>query len=239
MRSYCIALMVICALSPASAATFTPPPHSRDVELLTAAAHGQAARGDWKGALTTLQEAQKVKGRNAYDDYLINDLLGVVELSLKDDAAAAAALDAAADAPVVPDFAKSSAVNGAIHMAYIQKDYDKLFRYGQIAAANNYLCCKNSLWLAVGYLDQKNFEKAAQFAQLEIISAKVENHPADKMAWQALYISRFNLHDLTGAREALSVLVNDYNLVEYAASLKKLDTIIAGQGPQGNSPPIP
>ena len=86
---------------------------------------------DYPTALAAVKKAQDVSGRTPYDDFLINQFLMSADLGLNDTAGAAAAAEAAADSPAIPDAQKPGIYHNALALALNAKQYDKAVTYGE------------------------------------------------------------------------------------------------------------
>lgn len=86
--------------------------------------------GNADRALATIQGAQE-KASSSYDRLKSYQLLTLVHLHRKDEAAAAAAAEAAADMPALPDAQQKQVYTNAALLALNAGHYDKALRYGQ------------------------------------------------------------------------------------------------------------
>src|SRR5438067_4223948 len=75
---------------------------------------------DYQGAMAKSKEAQAISDRKPYDDYVINRLITAAAVGLNDMATAAAAAEAAADSPAMPDDEKKVVLHDTLQLAMFQ-----------------------------------------------------------------------------------------------------------------------
>src|ERR1700742_4245106 len=144
------------ALTPAVAADKL----SSDVQKPLAAASKAMQAKDYQGALADLQQAQAVSGQTAYDTYMINKFLAVVEINLQNMDAAVKPAEDAADSAAMPDEDKKDMLHNAMILSYNAKDFAKTIGYGQKLEQAGGIDDNGDVMMAVAYYNLKDTANA-------------------------------------------------------------------------------
>jgi len=166
---------------------------------------------DFQGAMTQLKAAQAIADRKPFDDYIINRLMAAAAIGLKDMAAAAAAEEAAADSPAMPDADKKAVLHDAVQLAQVQKQWPKVIAYGQQLGALNGLDYLTASMLAVAFYETNDFPHAQQYAQQSIDLAKAAGQPSDPNALQIVMGSQVKQNNQAGAEQTLEQIAVQNN----------------------------
>jgi tetratricopeptide (TPR) repeat protein len=84
-------------------------------------------------ALARLREVQAIQGKSAYDQYLLDEMLGYIAVRTKDYAEAARALEAGLNSPYFDRSEAAQRINALAQVNYALKNYDKSIEYGNRA----------------------------------------------------------------------------------------------------------
>ena len=174
---------------------------------------------DFQGAMAKLKEAQAVADRTDFDNYIINRLTMSAAVGLNDMATAAAAGEAAAESPAIPDADKKEVLRDALELATVQKHYQKVAQYGQQLAAMNALDYQTTGMLALAYYETNDLAHAQQYAQQSIALAKAAGQPPDQNAMMIVMSSQVKQNNQAGAEQTLEQIALQNNSPETWAQL--------------------
>jgi hypothetical protein len=158
---------------------------------------------DFQGAMAKLKEAQGISDRTDFDNYIIDRLTMSAAVGLKDMATAAAAAEAAAVSPAMPDDDRKSVLHDTLELATVQKQYPQVIQFGQQLAAMNGLDYQTAGMLAIAYYDSKDYPHAQQYAQQSIALAKAAGQPPDQNALLIIEGSQVSTNNQAGAEQTL------------------------------------
>jgi len=134
-------------------------------------------------------------------------------------ATAAAAADAAAESPAMPEDDKKSVWHDALQLATVQKHFPKVVQYGLQLAAMNGLDYQTASMLAIAYYEGNDFPHAQQFAQQSIALSKAAGQPSDQNAMMIVMSSQVKQNNQAGAEQTLEQLALQSNAPETWAQL--------------------
>jgi tetratricopeptide (TPR) repeat protein len=92
----------------------------------------------YQDAITKLKEAQNISGRNAYDDFLINQMLSFAYLKTNNYAEADKVLEPMLNSEYVPKSELPTRVKQLLTINYTLKNYDKVISLGDTATKGGY-----------------------------------------------------------------------------------------------------
>jgi len=84
----------------------------------------------YQEALNRLHEAQAVQGKNGYDQFLIDEMLGYIAVRTKDYPEAARSLEAGLNSSYFNKSETAARINALAQVNYALKNYDKAIEYG-------------------------------------------------------------------------------------------------------------
>jgi hypothetical protein len=174
---------------------------------------------DFQTGMAKLKEAQAISDRSDFDNYIIARLTMSAAVGLNDMATAAAAAEAAAESPAMPDEDKTSVLHDALQLATVQKQYAKVAQYGQQLAAMNALDYQTCGMLALAYYETNDFTHAQQYAQQSISLSKAANQPSDPNALMIVMSSQVKQNNQAGAEQTLEQIALQNNSPESWAQL--------------------
>ena len=188
-----------------------PPKLNAKVAKALAGAQEAIQAKDWAKAKEGIDAARAVEGKGPYDEFMIAELSGFVQLNEKDYAAAAASFEATVKSGYVPA-ADLPQRNKVLAQLYFQtENYPKAIEYG-----NEYLAGAPSDQtigdlVARGYFLQKDYANARTTAKkLADASAK----PSEQIL-QVLLASNLELDDRPAIFATLESLVKHYPQPKY------------------------
>jgi hypothetical protein len=188
-----------------------PPKLNSKVQKALASAQEAIQAKDWTKAAEGLAAAGAVEGKGPYDEYLIDELTGFVQLNQKDYAAAAASFEKTVKSGYVPA-ADLPQRNKVLSQLYFQtENYPKAIEYG-----NQYLASAPSDQaigdlVARGYYLQKDYANARSTAK-KVVDASAK--PTEQIL-QVLLASNLELDDRPGIFSTLESLVKYYPQPKY------------------------
>ncbi|HEY2445557.1 MAG TPA: hypothetical protein VGI20_07460 [Rhizomicrobium sp.] len=214
-----LAAGLVCAGLQASALADEKPTVSKAVVAPIQDAQKALGNKDFQGAIAKIKEAQAVADRSAYDDYIINRLLGAAEIGLNDMTDAATAIEAAADSPAVPQDDKKMVAHDALQLSAFMKQWPKTIQYGQVLAQQNGMDAPSAAALAIAYYNANDFPHAQQYAQQSIDLAKAAGQPPDENAMKIVMSSQVEQHNQAGAEQMLEQIALQNNSPDSWAKL--------------------
>src|SRR5580658_8818791 len=121
-------------IAPASADQQPGPTVSKALAKPLKAANEAMQARNWDAALSNIKEAQSTAGeKSAYDQFLMNEMLGFVYSQKQDYLGAEPALEAAAQSPYATPEQKKAWLKAVMGMYFAQKDYAKTVEIGELA----------------------------------------------------------------------------------------------------------
>ena len=114
-------------------------------------------------AIAKLQEVQATAGRSPYDEYVVNEMLGIAYAQTSRYAEAAKALEAALDSGFLPQSKVPEWVHSLISLHYRVQNYQKVIELGTRAVKAGY--ADDNIYTSVGqaYFERGDYGDAAKF----------------------------------------------------------------------------
>ena len=188
-----------------------PPKLNPKVQKALAAAQEAIQAKDWAKATTDLETARAVEGKGPYDEFMISELSGFVQLNQKDYAAAASSFEATVKSGYLPA-ADLPQRNKVLTQLYFQtENYPKAIEYGNqyLASAPNDQVIGDLI--ARGYFLQKDYTNARNTAKKV---ADASTKPSEQIL-QVLLASNLELDDRPAIFATLESLVKHYPQPKY------------------------
>lgn len=195
----------------AVAATAKKPSLSAGVLKPLKAAQDAINAKKWDEALQHLEEAQKVEGRTAYDDYQINDFLWFVQYQRKQVPEAAASLETVVNSGFVPPEMLAQRYKAVMQLNLVTQNYPKAVEYGNKYLAANPSDQEVALQIAQAMYLSKDYAGAKAAAERLVASSETPSQDALRL----LLRSNMDLKDDPGALMALEKLVRYYPSQKY------------------------
>ncbi|HTT85539.1 MAG TPA: hypothetical protein VMF67_18835 [Rhizomicrobium sp.] len=200
-----LAALLLCGAAGVCTPSAASPKLSSSVGPQIVDAQKKLQAKDYQGALTELKSLQGTASKD-YDLYIINRLIVGAALGLNDMQTAAAAEEAAAASPAMPDEDKKSVLHDAMQLAANVKDWPKTIAYGQQLAQMNALDPQLIGILAIAYYNTNDFANAQKYAQQSIDMAKAAGQPPDQNALEIIMSSQVKQNNQAGAEQTLEQL---------------------------------
>lgn len=181
------------------------------VQKPLAAAQKALQEKNYDEALAKLQEAKAVESRNAYDEFMVDELGWYIHLQRKDYVESAAALERALATGFVPEADQAQRRRALAQLNLQNKDYAKAIRFGEEYLQSNPQ--DGELALAVAQAKYLSDDFAGAKASVERIVAS-NAKPAEPALLLALR-ANYELKDDAGVMSALENLVRYYPEQKY------------------------
>ena len=114
-------------------------------------------------AIAKLKEAQGVSGKNAYDDFVINQMLSFAYLKTNNFAEAEKVLEPMLTSEFVPKSELPTRVKQLLTINYQLKNYDKVIQLGDTASKGGYADDEILTLIGQAYYLKGDFKKSAQY----------------------------------------------------------------------------
>ena len=114
-------------------------------------------------AIAKLQEVQAAAGRSPYDEYVVNEMLGIAYAQTSRYAEAAKALEAALDSGFLTQSKVPEWVHSLISLHYRVQDYQKVIELGTRAVKAGYADDNIYTWVGQAYFERGDYGDAANF----------------------------------------------------------------------------
>ena len=201
----------------ATVALLASPAVAAPLKLTTAVNNALAAEqkaenaGDLQGAQAALDKARAVPNLTDNDNYMINRLAINVGIKSKNDAAAAAAAEAAADSPAMPADDMPQITKLALILANQLKHNDKAVVYAKKLAATNPTDPVVINSIVVAYYNAKDYPDAQVVVQKQLDADKAAGRPSSRDTLQSMLDIQAAQKDEAGAEKTLEQLVAEFN----------------------------
>ena len=188
-----------------------PPKLNAKVQKALAGAQEAIQAKDWAKAKEGIDAARAVEGKGPYDEFMISELSGFVQLNQKDYAAAAASFEATVKSGYVPA-ADLPQRNKVLSQLYFQtENYPKAIEYGNQYLASAPTDQAIGDLVARGYFLQKDYANARSTAK-KVADASAK--PTEQIL-QVMLASNLELDDRPGIFATLESLVKHYPQPKY------------------------
>lgn len=166
-------------------------------------------------AITKLKAAEGIEGKTAYDQHLINDLLGFAYAHSNDYPDAAKAYEAELDDGFTPEADKPGRIKLLAGVNYDLKNYDKAIDYGQRAIKGGFADEQMRVMVGQAYYLKGDYKGTAKFEENGIdATLKGGGTPANQ-SLQLLLSACVKLDDSQCTNKTLERLVTYYPKPEY------------------------
>lgn len=166
---------------------------------------------NWDEAVARIEEAQKVEGRTAYDDYQINDFLWFVQYQRKQVAEAAVSLESVVNSGFVPPEMLTQRMKAVMQLNLATQNYPKAVEWGNKYLAANPSDQEAALQVAQATYLTKDYAGARAAAEKLVASSAKPSEDALKLLLRA----NIELKNDPGSLSALELLVRHYPAQKY------------------------
>ena len=217
------AAVVCCAglagVVPALAAG-TAPAHtvSREVGKPLQAAQAALKKNDFSGALEKLNEADAVKKKSGYEQFLIDELRGFAYVHTKQYPEAAKAFEAELASGFAPPDQVRTLTVALAQLSYQSKNYDKAIQYGEQAIDKGWADAQMPTLVGQAYYLRNDWKGTVRFEKAQIAAEEKKGAQPTNEALQLLLSACLKQHpggDDPCANNALQELVIYHPKPEY------------------------
>ncbi len=173
----------------------------------------------YQDAITKLKAIQTLPGRNAYDDHLINEMLGYAYVKTKQYAEAAKAIEDDLDSPFVTPADVQKRVRQLLQIHYSLRNYDKVITLGERAIKGNYADDDIFTWLGQAYFLKGDYRGAAKFMEAQIASQIRAGRRPKEQLLNLVQNACLKTDDNACQRRTLERLVSYYPKAQYWENL--------------------
>lgn len=176
---------------------------------------------DFNGALAKLQEVDKMSGKNPYETYLVDELLGLTYVNLQNYPEAAKRFEPTITAGFLDPAQTASRIKAVAQIYYQSKDYPKAIEWVNKSTAQD---PDPEVQVLAGnaYYIQKDFKNAALELRKALKMAEAKGIPAKK-EWLELQMSAdYESKDTPAVQRDLEMIVASYPEPKYWTDLLNL-----------------
>ena len=176
---------------------------------------------DFNGALAKLQEIDKMTGKNPYETYLVDELLGLTYVNLQNYSEAAKRFEATVGAGFLDAAQTAGRIKAIAQIYYQSKDYPKSIEWVNKYTAQ-YPDPEVQVLAGNAYYIQKDFKNAAMELRKTMKMAQAKNI-APKKEWLELVMSAdYEAKDTPAVQQDLEMIVANYPEPKYWTDLLNL-----------------
>ena len=189
------------------------PQNSRAVAKPLKAAQDAMNAKKYQDALARLREVQATPGKNAYDQYVVDEMQAFISARTGNYAETARAYEATLSSPYLDQSEVPKRVELLAKLNYQLKNYDKVIEYGNRAVKGGYADDEINTFIGQAYYLKGDYRNAQRF-----IESSLGDTPKEQ-ALQLILSSCKKLNDSTCMTRMLERLVSYYPKTEYWQSL--------------------
>ncbi|MEJ1960829.1 MAG: tetratricopeptide repeat protein [Gammaproteobacteria bacterium] len=170
-------------------------------------------------AIAKLKEIQGLSGKNAYDDFLVNEMLSYAYLKTNNYAEASKVLEPMLDSEFVP---KSDVPKRVRQLAQINiqlKNYDKVIAYGERATKDGYADDEMLTWVGQAYYLKGDYKGSAKYVENYIQGQVKAGKKPKENTLLVLQSSCNKLNDSACLQRTFEQLVTYYPKAQYWQNL--------------------
>ena len=169
----------------------------------------------WADAIATLKEAEALPGKNAYDQHLINDMLGFAYVRTQNHAEAAKAYEAELEDGFLPPEDVPPRVKAVAGLYYDIKNYDKAIEYGNRAIKGGFADEETRIRVGQAYYLKGDWKGTLHFEE-PLVDNLIKNGQAPKSESLQLILSAcIKLNDAACEERALEKVVAYFPKPDY------------------------
>lgn len=194
------------------------PEVSRALAKTLKAAQDAYAAKSYDASLASLREAQATAGKSAYDQYVINELTGVIYAQQKKYPEAIEALAANVESQFMKQDARGDRYKTLMGMAYATNNLPGVVDYGTKAIKAGYGGSDVEQYVANANYKQGKFKEAASGTQEVVSRAEKAGQRPSEDSLQLLYDSYNKIGDDAAKGRVMEKLLNHYPKPNYWAN---------------------
>jgi len=223
-KSFTAALMAAAVLAmsfggPSVSLAQNKPQNSKAAGPVLKQAKAAADSKKWQEAIAKAKEVQGTSGKNAYDDYLANEILYFAYAKTNAYGDAAKALETSLESEYLPKAEVPKRSRTLLTMYYQLKNYDKVIALGDKAAKEGWADDEINTWVGQAYYQKGDFKGAAKYVEA---SVNAQTKAGKKPKEQALLLVQSSCDksgDTNCKQRALEDLVANYPKPQYWQNL--------------------
>jgi len=189
-----------------------------EAKTLKAAQDAMAAK-KYQDALAKLHDAQNIAGKTAYDQYLIDEMLGFIAVRTKDYAEAARSLEASFNSPYFDKAQIPQRVNALAQINYTLRNYDKAVDFGTRAVKGGYADEEMYTLLSQAYYLKGDNRGTKRFVEGYVEDLIKRGQTPKEQLLQLIMSACSKLEDSDCVTHSLERLVTYYPKTEYWQNL--------------------
>ena len=182
----------------------------------------------WQEAIAKAKEVQGTSGKNAYDDYLANEILYFAYAKTNQFADAAKSLETSLESEYLPKAEVPKRSRQLLTMYYQLKSYDKVIALGDKAAKEGWADDDVNTWVGQAYYQKGDYKGAAKYVEASVNSLQKAGKKPKEQALLLVQSSCDKSGDTACKQRALEDLVANYPKPQYwqnlMAALNDADT---------------
>lgn len=210
------AVLVAALLGPAALAADAPKAqNSPKAGKIIKEAHDDLNAKKFSDAITKLKEAEGTAGKNAYDQHLINDMLGYAYVHTNDMADAAKSWEAEIDDAFTSPAEQQQRIRALSEIYYQLKTYDKAVEFGQRALKGGFGDANTSKIVGQSYYLKGDWKNTMHFEEAQVDAAVKAGSNPSKESLELVLSSCVKLDDGACITKTLEKLVTYYPKPEY------------------------
>jgi tetratricopeptide (TPR) repeat protein len=178
-------------------------------------AHDDLNAKRFADAIAKLKEAEGIAGKTAYDQHLINDMLGFAYLRTNNFTEAAKALEVELDDGFTPQADVPSRVRALAQVNYQIKNYDKAIEFGNRAIKGGFADEELKTLVGQAYYLKGDWKGTLHFEEGVVDAQIKEGHTPKSESLQLILSACVKLNDSACETRALERIVTYYPKPEY------------------------
>lgn len=173
----------------------------------------------YQDALAKLREAQNIPGKNAYDQYVIDEMVAFSSARTGDYAETARAYETTLNSPYLDQSEVPKRVELLAKVNYQLKNYDKAIEYGNRAVRGGYADDQINTFIGQAYYLKGDYRNAQRFIENNLDAQSKRGQVPKEQQLQLILGSCKNLKDSPCMTRMLERLVSYYPKSEYWQNL--------------------
>lgn len=179
------------------------------------AAQEAIQKKQWDAALAKIDEADKVAGKSAFDQFQINEFKGYVLLQQRKYADVARIYEANLNSGKLPPEQVDDRLKALVQLNTATKNYPKVIEFGDRLMKTGAVDTDSRVLVAQAHYLTKDYKPAISIMQGAVRSAEQSGKTVDENWLQLIRSSQQNLGDTAGAAETMEKLIRLYPKPEY------------------------
>jgi TolA-binding protein len=184
----------------------------------------------WQEAIAKAKEVQGMSGKNAYDDFLANEMLYFAYAKTNQFADAAKALETSLDSEYLAKSEVPKRSRQLLTLNYQLKNYDKVIALGDKAAKEGWADDEINTWVGQAYYQKGDYKGAAKFVEASLNTQLKSGKKPKEQTLLLVQSACDKTGDAACRQRVLEQLVANYPKAQYWQLL--MDSMRRGQSDQ-------